>query len=369
MGVMMWRMKSDPAGFYERLEVDPAAPHEAIAAAFRRKARVLHPDIPTTGDVEAFVRMKEAYDVLGDVRRRAAYDRAARAKLTSGPSEMQIVPPVTRGPRLSDLPVAVWAALGGLFCVAAIMAVFQLTRRPPPAPVVARPFAPSVPPAGGAQTATRAAVPAEGMATHYVLPAGGPTILWRRDAGRDAYHPGGELAAFTPIRALRLVPQHGLMEIRLSDGGSGFIDAARLAPGDQATAHRTYCSYNAGPSPANGEVLDRHGSGAAGLQIDNHGSQPVVVKLREVSGVTALSVYVVAGGSVMLTGLPSVRYRPEFAAGELWSRACHGFSAGMRAQRFADFAWPSALSPLVVPPAPNVGAQTEDISDAAFERE
>ena len=126
MGVMMRRMKSDPAGFYERLEVDPAAPHEAIAAAFRRKARVLHPDIPTTGDVEAFVRMKEAYDVLGDVRRRAAYDRAARAKLTSGPSEMQIVPPVTRGPRLSDLPVAVWATLGGLFCVAAIMAVFQL---------------------------------------------------------------------------------------------------------------------------------------------------------------------------------------------------------------------------------------------------
>ena len=255
--------------------------------------------------------MKEAYEVLGNARRRAAYDRAARARLTPEPSDdMQIVLPVTRGPRLSDLPVAVWAALGGLFCVAAIMAAFQLTRRPPPAPVVARPFAPSVSTAGATRTEPmRAAVPAEGKATHYVLPAGGRTLLWQRDARRDTYLPGGELAAFTPVQALHLVPQHGLMEIRLADGGSGFVDAARLAPGDQAAAHRTYCSYNAGPSPANGEVLDRHGSGAAGLQIDNHGSQPVVVKLREVSGVTALSVYVAPGGTATVTGLPSVRYR------------------------------------------------------------
>jgi DnaJ-like protein len=367
---MMRRMTRDPAGFYERLEVDPAAAPKEIVAAFRRKARILHPDVPNTGDVEAFVRMKEAYEVLGNARRRAAYDRAARAMPTSGPSEVQIVLPVTRGPRLSDLPVPVWAALGGLFCLAAITAAFQLIRRPSPAPVVARPFAPSVSTAGARRTEPiRAAVPAEGMATHYVLPAGSRTLLWQRDASGDTYLPGGELAAFTPVQALHLVPQHGLMEIRLADGGSGFVDAARLAPGDQAAAHRTYCSYNAGPSPANGEVLDRHGSGAAGLQIDNRGSQPVVVKLREVSGVAALSVYVAPGGTATVTGLPSVRYRAEFAVGELWSRACHGFSAGMRAQRFANYAWPAALSPLVLPPAPSAAAQPRDIPDAAFERE
>ena len=76
---MMRRMTRDPAGFYERLEVDPAAAPREIVAAFRRKARILHPDVPNTGDVEAFVRMKEAYEVLGNARRRAAYDRAARA--------------------------------------------------------------------------------------------------------------------------------------------------------------------------------------------------------------------------------------------------------------------------------------------------
>ena len=40
------------------LEVDPAAAPEAITAAYRRKARVLHPDVPGTGDAAAFIRLK-----------------------------------------------------------------------------------------------------------------------------------------------------------------------------------------------------------------------------------------------------------------------------------------------------------------------
>ena len=38
-------MADDPAGYYATLEVDPGAAPEAIAAAYRRKARVLHPDV------------------------------------------------------------------------------------------------------------------------------------------------------------------------------------------------------------------------------------------------------------------------------------------------------------------------------------
>ena len=52
---------------------------EAITAAFRRKARMVHPDVPGTGDAAAFIRVKQAYDLLGDAYRRAAYDRSARA--------------------------------------------------------------------------------------------------------------------------------------------------------------------------------------------------------------------------------------------------------------------------------------------------
>jgi hypothetical protein len=366
---MMRRMSDDPTGFYARLGVAPAASPKAIAAAFRRKARVLHPDVVDTGNAEAFMSVKEAYDVLDNAKRRADYDRAARASAMPRPTAAQTGPAVTRGPRLSDLPIALWAGVGGLFCLAMVMTVVHLTRPTPLVPPpVARAFAPSVPPLP--RTATVQAVTPDGrMATHYVLPAGDAAVLWRPDVERDGYLPGGHLADFTPVRALHLVQRHGLVEIRMADGGSGFVDSARLAPGDRLVAHRSYCTYNAGPPPANGTVLDRHGSGAARLRIDNVGSQPSVVRLRDPMGVVAVSVFVAPGATATVTDLPEASYRPEFAVGELWSRACRGFSAGMRAQRFADFAPLSALSPLAVPPEFSAAAPTQDIPDAVFERE
>jgi curved DNA-binding protein CbpA len=375
MGSMMRRTNDDPAGLYARLGVSPAASPAAITAAFHRKARVLHPDVVGTGNAAAFIWVKEAYDVLDDAERRAAYDRAARAAAMPAPMTARTPPPATRGPRLNDLPVALWAVFGGLFCLASIMAVVQFARPSPPAsPAIARAFAPSAPAPRTPPTAPMRAAPAApgaapGTATHFVLPAGGAARLWRYDAARDGYLPGGQLADFTPVRWLRLVPQHGLVEIRLADGDSGFVDAARLAPGDGAAARRSYCTHSAGPAPENGAVLDRQGTGEAHLRIDNHASQPAVARLRDAAGAIAVSVFLAPGGSATVTGLPDVSYRPEFAVGELWSRACNRFSAGMRAQRFADYAMPAALSPLAVPPVPSDAPPPEDIPDAAFEHE
>jgi hypothetical protein len=368
---MMRRMSDDPAGFYARLEVESVASPEAITAAFHRKARVLHPDIVETGNAEAFMWVKEAYDVLGHAERRAAYDRTARAMALSEPIATQGRPSTNRGLRIYDVPVALWAGVGGLLCLASIMTIVELTRPPPPAlPAVARPFAPSVPPVQAPPMAQmQVAMPAAGEATHFVLPARGTTVLWRRDAQRDGYVPAGHLADFTSVEALRLVQPHGLVEIRLADGGSGFVDAGRLALGDQLAAHRSYCIYNAGPSPENGVVLERHGSGESHLRIDNRGSQSTVVKLRDAAGAVAASVFVAPGGTATVTNLPEASYRPEFAVGEVWSRACHGFAAGMRAARFADFAPLSALSPLMVPPDLSAAPPPQDIPDAVFERE
>jgi DnaJ domain len=369
---MVRRMSDDPAGLYARLGVDPAASPEAISAAFRVKARVLHPDVVGTGDAAAFIQMKEAYDVLGDAGRRAAYDRAARAAAFVESVAPPVAEPAVRGPRLSDLPIALWAGLGGVTCLAAVMAVQQFSRPVPPSPPVARPFAPSVMPATArpALTASVAtASPAGGMTTHYVVPANGAAMLWRRDAARDAYLPAGELPVFSPVRAVGLVAAHGLVEIRLADGGSGFVDAARLTPGDGAAAHRAYCAYNAGPAPQNGEVLERHGDGGAQVRIANRSEQPVVVKLRDASGKAAAAVFMAPGGSTTLANLPDSSYRAEFAIGELWSRACHDFAAGMRAQRFVGYASLSGLSPLVIPPDLSVGLAPVDIPDAAFEQE
>ncbi len=359
-------MIDDPAGHYAALGIDPAATPQAVAAAFRRKARVLHPDVPGTGDAAAFIRVKQAYEVLGNARRRAAYDHPSH-----GGSPLVAATEAARpGPRLPDLPIALWAALGGLVCVAAVVVAVTQFSGPPAVPPrsISEPSRPPPAPVREPAPQSQVLATASGPTTHYVLPAGEDTVLWRYDAAHDAYVPAGHVAAFSPVRALRLLPQHGLVEIGLADGSSGYIDADRLTPGDRAEARRAYCAYNAGPSPANGEVLERGGQGTGRLEISNRGTQPAVVKLRDAAGQSAATVFVAPGNSVTVDHLPDSTYRPEFAMGELWSRPCNSFAAGMRAQRLAGYQSLSGLATLVIPPDLSVGPAPEDIPDEAFER-
>ncbi|MGZ8614175.1 MAG: J domain-containing protein [Actinomycetota bacterium] len=64
---------------YALLEVDTGASDEAIRHAYRALARRHHPDVNPGGEQpEGFRRIAAAYEVLGDERERAAYDRARR---------------------------------------------------------------------------------------------------------------------------------------------------------------------------------------------------------------------------------------------------------------------------------------------------
>jgi hypothetical protein len=357
-------MTSDPAGLYARLGVDPSAPPAAIVTAFRHKARVLHPDVPATGNAEAFVWVKEAYDVLSDPAKRAAYDRSARLAMAPSPTASSIKDEPLPWPKFSDLPLALWICFGSVFCLASGMAVYEFTRPASHAPLAEiRPLAPSVVPL----TTAPANVASAGIATHYVLPGGGVAMIWRHGATPDAFAPAGRVADFTSVQVLGVLPQSGLVGVRLADGGIGFLDPDRLAPGDRTTAHRAYCAYNAGAPPYNGEVLNRRGTGAERLTIENRGGEPAVVKLRDRDGRTVVSVYVAAGSAATVSDLPTQSYRPDFALGELWSRACDGFTAGMRAQRFVGYGSLAGLSPLVVPPNLSAAPAPVDIPDAAFE--
>jgi hypothetical protein len=357
-------MTSDPAGLYARLGVDPSAPPAAIVAAFRHKARVLHPDVPATGNAQAFVWVKEAYDVLSDPIKRAAYDRSARLAAAPSPTASSIKDEPLPWPKFSDLPLALWIGFGSVFCLASGMAVYEFTRPAPHKPLAEiRPVAPSVAPL----TTAPANVANTGIATHYVLPGGGAAMIWRHGAAPDAFVPAGRVADFTSVQVLGVLAQSGLVGVRLADGGIGFLDPDRLAPGDRTTAHRAYCAYNAGAPPYNGEVLSRRGTGAERLTIENRGGEPAVVKLRDSDGRTVVSVYVAAGNAATVTDLPTQSYRPDFALGELWSRACDSFTAGMRAQRFVGYGSLAGLSPLVVPPSLSAAPAPVDIPDAAFE--
>jgi DnaJ-class molecular chaperone len=64
--------------FYELLGVPADAADAEIKTAYRRLAKILHPDRGATGDVDRFRRVQEAYETLSDPTRRRSYD-AARA--------------------------------------------------------------------------------------------------------------------------------------------------------------------------------------------------------------------------------------------------------------------------------------------------
>lgn len=58
---------------YETLGVNENASADEIESAYRRRARETHPD--RGGEHDQFLAVARAYDVLGDSRRRAEYDR------------------------------------------------------------------------------------------------------------------------------------------------------------------------------------------------------------------------------------------------------------------------------------------------------
>ena len=66
-----------PRDYYDILGVSKQASEGDIKKAFRKKAHQLHPD--KGGDKAKFQEVNEAYEVLSDAQKRAAYDRFGHA--------------------------------------------------------------------------------------------------------------------------------------------------------------------------------------------------------------------------------------------------------------------------------------------------
>ncbi|HVB68104.1 MAG TPA: J domain-containing protein [Acetobacteraceae bacterium] len=370
---MLRPMDRDPEEHYARLGLAPTASQAAVVAAYRRLARRLHPDVPGTGNVAAFVALKAAYDVLNDPDRRRAYDRAAAPggppaawpepapEPTYAPAEVPAPAPVPGFDRrfLLWIGFLVVSAAAATWLMVAI-ATGPTADLPGPAPL---------PASGALQTAASqagtsrppAALPAarpSGPADHFVLPGLGSATVWQGDPARGGLRAVARLAPFAAVHVLGFAPDHRLAAIRLAGGAIGFVESVRLSAGDRAAARQAFCADRAGPAPTNGEVLERAGSGAGRFAVVNRGQEPAVVKLRSATGQVARSVYIAPGRQAVLGDVPGGPWTVDLAVGEFWSRACNRFAAGEQAQRFrfpigsgSILALPPDLPPRAMPVA------------------
>jgi hypothetical protein len=79
------RSLSDPLGYYRTLGVGPLADASEIKAAFRYKAKLLHPDRnPSEEARQKFLEITNAYQILSDPDQRGRYEQQARLPAPAG---------------------------------------------------------------------------------------------------------------------------------------------------------------------------------------------------------------------------------------------------------------------------------------------
>jgi hypothetical protein len=120
----------------------------------------------------------------------------------------------------------------------------------------------------------------------------------------------------------------GWAPIRIG-GITGFVPTRELEGATGAAVLRTWCLEHRGERPANGVVLHRAGSGDHALAATNGLPGDALLKLLDAGGNTVAAVYLWAGESARVTGLPPGPLAAVYATGGDWSAGCETFVTGL----------------------------------------
>lgn len=92
--------------YYKVLDVDPKADEKTIKSAFYAQSKKLHPDLTPDDELapDKFKELVEAYEVLGDTKKRQEYDSVlgTNSKEDTGPSAQGLL--ITYISQQSGLP-------------------------------------------------------------------------------------------------------------------------------------------------------------------------------------------------------------------------------------------------------------------------
>ena len=98
-------MRDSTKNYYEILHLHPSAPAEVIEAAYRRLARLYHPDVNQSAEAhDLMVQINLAYGVLSDPEKRADYDKLRETQSTSSSRSQDSEPRANYGNRPSERP-------------------------------------------------------------------------------------------------------------------------------------------------------------------------------------------------------------------------------------------------------------------------
>jgi hypothetical protein len=171
-----------------------------------------------------------------------------------------------------------------------------------------------------------------------------PDIRYVATASTPAWIPSGSgytqagiMPEFTTIQVTGASTDPKFIVGRIPDGRTVTVATSALVQGDGRQAKSRWCSEHSQAPPSNNEILSRRFSGPNRVTVQNLGSSDAVAQFRHTDGAIAISFFVAANSTAVVSNFPDGRYRLEFATGREWSRSCNLFIQGMAAQRFPDF--------------------------------